>query len=112
VITGFQQADGAYLQMPNPLFFVHSLEHGRIEIQYAPDLPAKDQLALKGVFDESPSGMLLFPNKDMPYEVATTAWTQLMGCKKYEGAKTLDAIRDFRDAYRGRGPETAIPITP
>jgi hypothetical protein len=109
--TGFQEADGAYLEMPKPIFFVHSLEHGRVEIQYSPDLPDEDQLALKGAFDESPGGMLLFPNKDMPYEVAATAWTQLMGCKKYEGAKTLDAIRDFRDAFRGRGPE-AVGFTP
>jgi Protein of unknown function (DUF3105) len=108
----FQQADGAYSQEPASIDFVHSLEHGRIEIQYAPDLPARDQLALKGVFDDSPSGMLLFPNRQMPYAVATTAWTQLMGCKRYEGAKTLDAIRDFRDQYRGRGPENLFPITP
>jgi hypothetical protein len=112
VTTPFQEADGAYSQEPDSIDFVHSLEHGRIEIQYAPDLPEQDQLALKGVFDESPSGMLMFPNRQMPYEVATTAWTQLMGCKTYEGAKTLDAIRDFRDQYRGRGPETQVPITP
>ena len=49
--------------------------------------------------------MLIFPNPDMPYEVAATAWTQLIGCKKYEGAATLDAIRAFRDTYRGQGPE-------
>ena len=54
--------------------------------------------------------MLMFPNPEMPYEVAATAWTQLMGCKTYEGATTLDAIRDFRDTYRGRGPEP-LPIT-
>ncbi len=47
----------------------------------------------------------------MPYEVAATAWTQLMGCKRYEGEKTLDAIRNFRDQFRGRGPE-AVPFTP
>ena len=109
VITAFQQADGAYLEAPELIEFVHSLEHGRIEIQYAPELPEADQLALKGVFDESPSGMLLFPNSRMPYEVAATAWTQLMGCKSYEGAKTLDAIRNFRDQFRGRGPE-AVPV--
>jgi Protein of unknown function (DUF3105) len=107
----FYQADGAYAEAPELIEFVHSLEHGRIEIQYAPDLPEADQLALKGIFDESPSGMLFFPNPDMPYEVAATAWTQLIGCKRYQGAKTLDAIRDFRDAYRGRGPE-AVPFTP
>jgi hypothetical protein len=110
VVTGFQQADGAYREMPLPLDFVHSLEHGRVEIQYSPKLSERDQLALKGVFDEAPDGVLLFPNPKMPYEVGVTAWTQLMGCKRYEGAKTLDAVRDFRDAYLGRGPETGFPI--
>ena len=112
VTTPFQQADGAYATMPALIDFVHSLEHGRIEIQYAPDLPETDQLALKGVFDESPSGMLLFPDPRMPYEVTATAWTQLLGCKRYEGTRTLDAIRDFRDQFRGRGPEGQVPITP
>jgi hypothetical protein len=112
VTTPFQQADGAYLQRPELIEIVHSLEHGRIEVQYAPSLPEADQLALKGVFDESPSGMLLFPNPDMPYEVAATAWTQLLGCKRYEGNKTLDAIRNFRDQFRGRGPEGQVPISP
>ena len=99
------QADGAYLDEPEPWWVVHSLEHGRVEIQYSPDLPEEDQLALKGVFDQRPGGMLLFPNSKMPYDVAVTAWTQLMGCPKYEGAATLDAIRDFRDTYIGLGPE-------
>jgi hypothetical protein len=111
VTNPFMQADGAYAETPQSIEFVHSLEHGRIEIQYAPDLPEADQLALKGVFDESPSGVLLFPNRQMPYEVAATAWTQLMVCKRYDGAKTLDAIRNFRDQFRGRGPE-AVPISP
>lgn len=106
-----QQADGAYSEMPEPVNTVHSLEHGRIEIQYSPDLPEEDQLALKGMFDESPDGMLFFPNPEMPYEVAATAWTQMIGCDRYEGAATLDAIRDFRDIYRGNGPESGIPIS-
>jgi Protein of unknown function (DUF3105) len=100
-----QQADGAYAEMPRPVEFVHSLEHGRIEIQYSPDLPERQQLELKGVFDESPQGVLLFPNPDMPHEVAVTAWTNMMTCDRYEGRATLDAIRDFRDIYRGNGPE-------
>jgi hypothetical protein len=104
------QADGAYSKEPDPVHFVHSLEHGRIEIQYSPQLSEDDQLALKGVFDEDPGGMLLFPNPDMPYDVAVTAWTQMMGCKTFQGDATLDAIRDFRDIYRGQGPEAQVPI--
>lgn len=105
-----QQADGAYGEMPEPWYFVHALEHGRIEIQYSPDLAEADQLALKGVFDEDPDGMLLFPNDQMAYEVAATAWTQMIGCRTYAGRSTLDAVRDFRDIFRGQGPESGIPV--
>lgn len=101
-------ADGAFLDKPSPGAYIHSLEHGRVIIQYSPDLPEAGQLALKGVFDAARPGVDLFPDPDMPYEVAVTAWTQLMSCDAYAGAATLDAIRAFRDAYLGRGPE-AIP---
>ncbi len=111
-------ADGAYRtplntdtsSSPNVRNFVHSMEHGRIEIQYSSDLPESDQLALKGVFDESPDGMLMYPNDDMPYQVAATAWTNMLVCPKYDPA-VLDAIRDFRDSDRGHGPEAGIPIS-
>jgi uncharacterized protein DUF3105 len=101
-------ADGAFLTTPNWNRAVHALEHGRIEIQYSPDLPEDQQLALKGVFDSARPGVDLFPNPDMPYAVAATAWTNLVGCKDFDGAATLDVIRDFRDSFLGRGPE-AIP---
>jgi hypothetical protein len=106
VITDPNKFTSSTLNIRN---FVHSLEHGRIEIQYKSSLPEADQLALKGVFDEDPAGMLMFPNDTMPYEVAATAWQQLLGCPTYN-EHVLDAIRDFRDTYRGHGPETAIPI--
>ncbi|MEO8091844.1 MAG: DUF3105 domain-containing protein [bacterium] len=107
---GLQQADGAYSEMVDPAYSMHSAEHGRIAIQYSPDLSEEDQLAIKGVFDESPAGVILFPNPEMPYEVAAVGWTQLEGCETYEGAATLDALRDFRDIYRGQGPED-VPLT-
>jgi hypothetical protein len=106
-----QQADGAYAEMPEPVNFVHSLEHGRIEVQYSPELPEQDQLALKGVFDESPEGMLLFPNPEMEATIATSAWTNLMTCDEFAGASTLDAVRAFRDIYRGQGPENVPLVT-
>jgi Protein of unknown function (DUF3105) len=97
----FQQADGAYREEPAKIDFVHSLEHGRMEIQYSPDLPEEDQLALKGLYDTMYGGTLLFPNGEMPYAVAATTWTNLLGCKQYKGAITLDAIRDFGKATWG-----------
>jgi hypothetical protein len=110
-------ADGAYLTpfsddtsiSPNVRNFVHSLEHGRVEIHYSPDLPEEQQLALKGVFDEDPGGMILIPDPNMPYAVAVTAWTQLVGCPNYDPI-VLDVIRNFRDTYRGNGPEQQIPV--
>jgi hypothetical protein len=102
------QADGAYLTAPPERHFVHSMEHGRVVILYNPDLPEEDQLALKGVFDEDPEGMILAPYEQMPYDVAAAAWTNYLGCDSY-GPETLDAIRDFRDEFRGNGPEE-IPL--
>ena len=53
--------------------------------------------------------MLLFPNEEMPYEVAATAWTQLLGCDTYDGEATIEALGAFRDEFLGRGPE-AVPF--
>jgi hypothetical protein len=61
----YQQADGAYSEMPLPIDMVHSLEHGRMEIQYSPDLPEAAQLELKGLYETMYVGTLLFPNEEM-----------------------------------------------
>jgi uncharacterized protein DUF3105 len=117
----YQEADGAYSEMPNEKFIVHSLEHGRMEIQYSPDLPEEDQLALKGLWETMYGGTLIFPNENMDYEVAATTWTNLLGCPKYEGDATLDAIRAFGKETWGRyggegagavkGPTPAAPAS-
>ncbi|HWO15995.1 MAG TPA: DUF3105 domain-containing protein [Solirubrobacterales bacterium] len=110
----YQQADGAYSETPNTIDVVHSMEHGRVEVQYSPDLPEADQLAIKGVYDTMYGGTLLFPNPDMPYEVAATAWTNLLGCPTYKGAATLDAVRAFAKATWGKfggEPANAFTIT-
>jgi hypothetical protein len=98
-------ADGAYAEYPDRGRFVHSMEHGRVVIHYSPDLSEEEQLAIKGVFEESPSGVILVPNPEMDSEVAVAAWTQLGTCDTYEGAATLDLIRAFVEIYRGQGPE-------
>lgn len=98
----YQQADGAYSEMPDPIFFVHSLEHGRMELQYSPDLAEDAQLELKGLYETMYGGTLLFPNDEMTYEVAATTWTNLIGCPSYKGQATLDAIRAFGRKTWGR----------
>jgi Protein of unknown function (DUF3105) len=108
----FQQADGAYSSMPVEIDTVHSLEHGRLAIQYSPDLSEDDQLALKGLYDTMYGATLLFPNDRMPYEVAATTWTNLLGCPTYNGDITLDAIRAFGKATWGKyGGEPAEAFT-
>ena len=105
-------ADGAYLEPPPLGRIVHALEHQRVAIQYSTDLSEEDQLALKGVFDEDPGGVLFFPNDDMPYEVAITGWTNLLGCETFDGEATLAALQAFRGEFRGPngdGPEE-IPL--
>ncbi len=109
----YQQADGAYSETPSELYVVHSLEHGRMAIQYNPDLSESDQLELVGLYDTMYGGALLFPNDKMPYAVAATTWTNLMGCNEFKGAITLDAIRDFgRKTWdSAEEPAVAFPFT-
>jgi len=108
----FQQADGAYSDEPKALDVVHSLEHGRLAIQYSPDLPEKAQLELIGLYDTMYGATLLFPNDKMPYEVAATTWTNLLGCKTYKGQATLDAIRAFgRETWGKYGGEPVEGFT-
>jgi hypothetical protein len=117
----YQQADGAYAEQPDPLNFVHSLEHGRMAIHYSPDLPEQAQLELKGLYDTMYGASLFFPNEEMVYEVAVTTWTNLLACPEYKGAATLDAIRAFGketwgkyggepvEAFTFTGPTAANP---
>jgi hypothetical protein len=101
--------DGAYSITPTAKtwkHFVHTLEHGRIEIQYDPALDRRRIAQLGGVFNDDPYHMVMFPNRRMPYVLAVTAWGHLLGCKKVND-RTFDAIRAFRDRYRDQGPEQA-----
>jgi hypothetical protein len=105
-------ADGVYApaNTPDKENYVHTLEHGRIELQYAPNAPQKVKDQLNTLLNEENKGgkgyhMLLFQNNtNMPYQVAATAWTQLLGCKTVND-KTWDALRAFRDRFLDKGPE-------
>jgi hypothetical protein len=97
--------DRVYPVAPPKENYVHSLEHGRIELQYRPGAPPRVKAALLGVYREFTHHMLLFPNNTaMDYEVAATAWQHRLGCIRFN-ARVPDAVRRFRDAYRDRAPE-------
>ena len=105
VLPPYQQADGTYAETPGAMNVVHSLEHGRVALQYSGDLAEADQLALRGVYDDAYSAALFFPNDEIPYEVAVSSWGEMLGCATYDGAATLDAIRAFGARYQGTSPE-------
>ena len=106
-------SDGEYKQadLPATPYLVHALEHGRIEYQYQPSLPAGGVKQLEALFNEqdgqwsSGQMLLLYPNAtNMPYQVAATAWGHVMGCKTFNQG-VFDAFRAFRLKYTDQGPE-------
>jgi hypothetical protein len=99
------QADGVYTQTPPLTHLVHTLEHGRIEIQYKPSIGPKRLAQLGGLYDEDPQYTLLFPNTKMPYKLAVTSWGHLAGTKKVTNG-AFDVIRDFKRRYLGTSPES------
>jgi hypothetical protein len=99
--------DGVYDSTPFIRNFVHTLEHGRIEIQYKPTIDPRRIKQLGGLFNDDPYHMLMFPNAKMPYDVAFTAWGHLAGCKRPSDAM-FDVLRAFRDRYRDTAPEQVM----
>jgi hypothetical protein len=87
---------------------VHTLEHGRIDIQYKKGTPANVVAQLEALYNEQNEGyhMLLFENTtDMEPQVAATAWTHSLSCPEMND-QVFDAIRSFRARYIDKGPET------
>jgi hypothetical protein len=102
-------ADGIYAPGDTPELgkLVHTLEHGRIDVQYKPGTPNETVLQLEALLNESEGyHMLLFENTTgMSAQVAATAWGQSLTCPEMND-KVFDAIRTFRASYIDQGPET------
>jgi Protein of unknown function (DUF3105) len=103
--------DGFYPNgAPPPERYVHSLEHGRIELQWKPGAPKNVVDTLQAIFNEPLKGksgyhQLLFENNTgMPYEVAVASWQHFLGCPTWN-EKVIDAIRSYREQYVDKGPE-------
>jgi Protein of unknown function (DUF3105) len=102
--------DGVYEPGTTPSLgmLVHTLEHGRINVQYKPGTPKADVAKLEALLNEQNEGyhMLLYENTTgMDAQVAATAWTHSLTCPRMND-KVFDAIRTFRARYIDKGPET------
>ena len=104
--------DGIYAPGNEPAKenWVHTLEHGRIIIQYRPGTAKAIRDQLETVGSESFNGtdgyhvVVMENNTKMPYAVAAVAWTHILGCSTMS-PKVFDAIRAFRKQYTDKGPE-------
>ena len=86
---------------------VHTLEHGRIDIQYKEGTSATTWPSETFLEPRPSYHMLLFQNTTrMDAAVAATAWP-LVTCTKLDDT-TWDALRTFRTTYIDKGPE-AVP---
>ena len=85
---------------------VHTLEHGRVNVQYKPDTDDETVTQLEALVAESEGyHMLLYENATgMKYAVAATAWTHAVGCPEMND-QVFDAIRTFRTRYIDKAPE-------
>jgi hypothetical protein len=101
--------DGVYEPgtTPNLGKLVHTLEHGRIDVQYKKGTDKATVARLEALLEEQNEGyhMLLFENTtNMTAAVAATAWTHSLTCPTMND-KVFDAIRTFRSRYIDKGPE-------
>jgi Protein of unknown function (DUF3105) len=101
--------DGIYEpgSVPNLGMLVHTLEHGRIDVQYKPGTPSEVVAQLEALLAEQSQGyhMLLFENTTgMDAQVAATAWGHSVTCPEMND-KVFDALRTFRARWIDKGPE-------
>jgi hypothetical protein len=108
--------DGVYPagNEPTPEHYVHTLEHGRVEIQYRKGSSARLVSQLTTLYNEPVNGLsgyktLLFENNTrMPYAVAATSWGQMLSCPRMN-PRVFDALRAFRVKYVDHGREIFPP---
>jgi hypothetical protein len=104
--------DGIYAPGNEPAAgnWVHSLEHGRILLQYKPGSPQADIAKLRSLADEKINGsagyhVLMFQNNTkMTAQYAAVAWTKSLTCDKLT-SQSEDVIREFRKQFTDKGPE-------
>jgi len=112
---------GFYREPVNPRQVVHNLEHGAVVIWWGPQVPSTTVDKLEQFYNESPTGMFGTPIAGLGKKIALNSWTgdpakyyrngyygtgQIAVCTHFD----QKAFAEFRDAFRGKGPE-GIPLS-
>jgi hypothetical protein len=105
--------DGVYAAGNEPAIenWVHTLEHGRVLLQYRPGTSAATVGQLQKLYDEDVKGsgngyhsVLMQNNSKMPFQVAAVAWRHYVGCREFTPA-SIEALRTFRELLIDKAPE-------
>jgi hypothetical protein len=101
-------ANWGFYQLPVPYAYeVHNLEHGGVIIHIGLRVTRSQGTKVVLLWAASPPYLVVEPGlpADVPqHGVTVTSWQRAMVCKAWN-ARTLAAIRTYRDVYRGTGPE-------
>jgi Protein of unknown function (DUF3105) len=115
---------GFYNQPVNPRMVVHNEEHGGVILWWGSKVPSSTVAKLLAFYTEQPDGSFGTPYPTLGSKIAITAWTgesshyqqdgyygqgHIAICPNYTAA-TKKAFEDFRNLYRGHGPE-GIPLS-
>jgi hypothetical protein len=97
--------DGSYAEPPPRATLIAALAAGSVVIQYRPAIASGQRTLLERLYARDKSALILTPDRSgMTALVAATAWRRELTCPRVsQGA--LDAIAEFRDRFRGRGPD-------
>jgi Protein of unknown function (DUF3105) len=115
---------GFYTQPVNPRMVVHNEEHGGVVTWWGSKVPSSTVSKLQAFYAEKPDGSFGTPYPTLGSKIAITAWTgdtshyqqngyygqgHIAICPNFTPA-TKQAFEDFRNLYRGHGPE-GIPLS-
>lgn len=90
---------GIYTQPIPDELGVHALEHGHINIQYAPGTPAAQVALLRAIALEFPRDVVLAPYPRLASGIALTAWGRIEILSRASRPAIVHFVTDLRGRY-------------
>jgi uncharacterized protein DUF3105 len=103
---------GVYDKPLPDMLAVHNLDHGATIIYIGTKVPAAARQAIGDFWAASPPYVVVAPGVSQGFPangVVVTSWQRWLVCKDFT-AKKVSAIKAYRDAYRGTGPESIAAL--